>query len=44
MLKTFCFERDAEDFALLEGERLDAHAIISQNRLTGLFVVWLVEA
>jgi hypothetical protein len=42
--KTFLFRSDAEAFALHEGERLDAHAIIGQHFVTGLWHVALVEA
>jgi hypothetical protein len=42
--KTFMFRGDAEEFALNEGERLDAHAIVGQNRLNGLWSVSLFLA
>lgn len=42
--KTFLFRADAETLALIEGDRLHAHAIIGQHRLTGLWHVSLVEA
>lgn len=41
---TFLFYDDALSFALSEGDRLDAHGIISQHRLTGLWHVALFEA
>lgn len=44
MHNTFMFFADAERFALSEGDRLDAHAIISQHRLNGLWNVSLFEA
>lgn len=43
-MNTFMFFGDAERFALEEGDRLDAHGIISQHRLTKLWHVSLFEA
>lgn len=42
--KTFLFYADAEHYALIEGDRLEAHAVVSMHRLTGLWYVTLFEA
>jgi hypothetical protein len=44
MTKTFMYYADAESFALTEGDRLNAHTIVSKHRLTGLWHVSLFPA